>query len=479
MEQSAAPPARAKPDYDLIVLGGGSAGYAGAALAARLGLQVAVVEGGQQIGGLCILRGCMPSKTLLASAKRAAAVRTSSRLGVRASFEGLDMQAIQARKHFLVDDFANYRREQLKAGNFDFIRGTGRFKDPHTLAVSPFADGPERILRAHYFLIATGSRPFLPNVPGLQEIDPMDSDRFLESETLPRSITILGGGAIALEAATFYSGAGVAVTLMQRSARLLKEAEPEASEAIAEGFRARGVMVRTALTLRSCEWNRDGGKRVRFVDATSGEEESVDSEEVFCAMGRVPRIQSLNAESAGIASVDERFQVSATQQTNQTHIFAAGDVSGPVPVVHLAIAEAEVAVRNILRLSNRSVEPLENMDYRMKMLAVFSEPEFAMVGITEQEAARAGRAVLSARYLFADHGKAMVMGETEGFVKLVVDAASREIVGATVVGSHATELIHEIAVAMYFRSTAGDLSRVPHYHPTLGEIWTYPAEELA
>jgi pyruvate/2-oxoglutarate dehydrogenase complex dihydrolipoamide dehydrogenase (E3) component len=424
----------------------------------------------------------MPSKTLLASSERAAAVRDGGHLGVRARFEGLDLRAVQLRKRRLVDEFADYRAGQLTVGKFDLVRGQARFIDPHTVLVRSHSDTSETtesLVRGRYFLVATGSRSFLPEVPGLQQIDPLDSDGFLEAETLPRSVTILGGGAIALEAATFYAGTGVPVTLLQRSARILKEADPDVSDALAEGLRARGVTLRTQVTLRSCVLNEEGAKCVQFTTPDCAEEQTVASGEVLCAMGRIPFTEALELRAAGIFQTGPRLEVSETQQSPQPHIFGAGDVSGPVAVVHLAIAEAEVAVRNILRLTRGGGEPLEKTDYRIKLLAVFSEPGFAMAGITEQEAARVGRSVLSASYPFADHGKSMVAGCTDGFVKLIVDAVSREIVGAAVVGSQACELIHEIAVAMHFRATAADLARVPHYHPTLSEIWTYPAEDLA
>jgi pyruvate/2-oxoglutarate dehydrogenase complex dihydrolipoamide dehydrogenase (E3) component len=269
------------------------------------------------------------------------------------------------------------------------------------------------------------------------------------------------------------------VTLLQRSGRILKEADPEVSSTLAEALEARGVTIRTGVTLEACELVPDGRKRVRFHTADRAGAEHVDAAEVLCAMGRTPCTQTLDPGAANLTLSGERLRVGPTQQTSQPHIFGAGDVSSPFAVVHQAIAEAEVAVRNILRLARPGAEPLEETDYRLKMLAVFSDPGFAMVGLSEQEACERGAAVLSASYPFADHGKAMVGGCTEGFVKLIVDARSREILGASVVGPQAPELIHEIATAMYFRATAGDLARIPHYHPTLSEIWTYPAEELA
>lgn len=466
--------------YDLVVLGGGSAGYAAAALAARGGLRTVVVEGGSEVGGLCILRGCMPSKTLLASAERASAVRHSGILGVRSTYQGLDMPAIQRRKAALVEDFASYRRGQLTAGKFDFLRGFARFVESHAVRVVPLDGSAEVEVRGAYFLIATGSRPFTPRISGLEEVSPMDSDRFLSAEYLPRSVVILGGGAIALEAASFYSAAAVPVTLLQRSSRLLKEADPDVSEVIAASLQARGVTVRTGVSLCSFERVFGDEKRVSFaVDGCHGALEHVDAAEVLCALGRVPCIGGLELEAAGIAVERGGVHVAETQQTSMPHVFAAGDVCGLSQVVHMAIAEAEVAARNILRLAGKSAGGLESTDRRVKLLAVFSEPGVAMAGLSEADAQRAGREFLSAKYPFADHGKAMVAGCTEGFVKLIVDAGTREIIGASVVGSHAAELIHEIAVAMHFKATAADLARVPHYHPTLSEIWTYPAEELS
>jgi len=167
-----------------------------------------------------------------------------------------------------------------------------------------------------------------------------------------------------------------------------------------------------------------------------------------------------------------------TQRTNQPHIFAAGDCTGQHEIVHVAIAQGELAARNAARGIRGSAE-LEEMDYRLKMFVVFTEPQVAVVGAGEQELREVGRPFLAARYPFKDHGKSLVMGETRGFVKLLAAPDSREILGGAVVGPHASDLIHEIAAAMGFRATAGQLAALPHYHPTLSEIWTYPAEELA
>jgi pyruvate/2-oxoglutarate dehydrogenase complex dihydrolipoamide dehydrogenase (E3) component len=469
-------------DFDFAVLGGGSAGYAAAALTARAGLRTVVVDGGVEVGGLCILRGCMPSKTLLATSNRAEAVRFAADFGVRSSFAGVDGAFMQARKRQLIADFAAYRRGQLESGRFAFFRGSARFTDPHSLRVEAregeagVSNTPPHTLTARTFLIATGSRIHTPAIPGLAETGFLDSDRFLESEHIPKSVIVLGGGAVALEAATFYAGVGSLVTVLQRSDRILKEADPDVSEALAAGLRNHGIRVETGTQIQAASTAREG-KVVRFSQA--GVQREVAAEEILCALGRQAAVTGLDLAHCGVRLAGPRIEVALTQQTTQPHIFAAGDVCGPLEVVHVAIQQAEVAARNALLLLSGAPQPLEETDYRLKLLALFSEPGVATAGLTEAEARAAGIPFLSARYPFNDHGKSMVEGQLDGFVKLLVHADSREIIGASVVGPHAAELIHEVVVAMHFRAKAGDLARVPHYHPTLSEIWTYPAEELA
>jgi pyruvate/2-oxoglutarate dehydrogenase complex dihydrolipoamide dehydrogenase (E3) component len=277
--------------------------------------------------------------------------------------------------------------------------------------------------------------------------------------------------------------------LLQRSARVLKEADPDVSEAVQDGLRKSGVHLLTGVKLLKIE-RIDGLKRVHFEHNQTPH--SVDAHEIGYALGRVPQTQGLNLEILGLtpphsapnpetprAPFSGRIPTSNTQQTALPHIFAAGDVCGPLEVVHIAIQQGEIAARNAHRLLIQPSAKLETIDYRLKLLAVFSEPGVAIVGLSEAEAADLQIPIKTATYPFADHGKSMVEGHLDGFVKLTVHEESREILGGAVVGPHAAELIHEIVVAMSFRATAGALAQIPHYHPTLSEIWTYPAEELA
>lgn len=462
-------------DFDFIVIGGGSAGYAGASTAARLGLQTAVIEGGDEVGGLCILRGCMPSKTLLESAHRAEAIRRAGEFGLRAEYFGADAGAIRARKRRLIGEFADYRRGQLENGPFDFIRGRAAFADAHHLEVR-LRDGGVRRLHGRAFLIATGSVVHCVAVPGLDETGFLTSDDMLDAGCIPTSVIILGGGAIGLEAASFYAGVGAKVTVIQRSEQVLKETDPDVAAAVTAGLEARGIEIFRGTELQRV--SRAGeGKRVEFTHGATVR--SIEAEEILCALGRRPNTAALDLERAGVTVAKRQVRTNDRQQCEPEHIFAAGDVCSPLEVVHLAVQQGELAARNAARLLGRLDGPLEKIDYALKLFAVFTDPQVAAVGLTEREMEQSGRDFVSAKYAFADHGKAMVRGETHGFVKLLAARDSRRLLGAACVGPEAAELIHEIVVALHFGATAADLARLPHYHPTLSEIWTYPAEELA
>ena len=461
--------------YDFIVIGGGSAGYAGASTAAGLGLKVAVIEGGADVGGLCILRGCMPSKTLLESGHRAEAIRAAGEFGLRAEYLGADGGAIRARKRRLIGEFADYRRGQLKSGRFEFIRGAASFADAQHVEVR-LCDGGLRRLEGRAFLIATGSQIVTPEIPGLAETGFLTSDEVLDAERIPESVIVLGGGAIALELASFYAGVGSRVTVIQRSAQVLKEMDADVAEALVEAMAKRGIRIIRETALRGV-WREGTKKCVEFTH--DGQDDIAEADEILCALGRKPNLAGLALDRAAVAVSNGHIAADARQQCGAAHLFAAGDVCGPHEVVHIAIQQGELAARNAARVLGKLGGELESIDYALKLFAVFTHPQVASVGLTERECAEQGIAFATAQYLFADCGKAMVRGETDGFVKLIVARDTRRILGAACVGPEASELIHEITVAMHFGSTAGDLARVPHYHPTLSEIWTYPAEELA
>jgi pyruvate/2-oxoglutarate dehydrogenase complex dihydrolipoamide dehydrogenase (E3) component len=335
--------------------------------------------------------------------------------------------------------------------------------------------GGEEEIEGKTFLISTGSEINYINLEGLAETGFLDSDTALDSNRYPRSLVILGGGAIALEFAHFYSALGLEVTILQRSPQVLNKADHDIAEALVEAFRKRGMKVNCSTKLKRVGRTANG-KSVWYEQ--DGQERVVEADEIFYALGRKPAIAGLGLKKVGVAT-DRKNAVIVNEElrTSQPHIFAGGDVTGLYEIVHIATKQGEIAAQNAKRLLEGKSGV--KMDYRLQMFAMFPEPQVAVVGTTEREAAAEGREVRVAKHCFDDHGKSIVRGETDGFVKLIVDAKSGEIVGGAVVGPEASELIHEIAVAMYFHSTAEQLASVPHYHPTLSEIWTYPAEELA
>ena len=393
---------------------------------------------------------------------------------VCAQYLGADGPAIRARKRKLIGEFADYRRQQLENGKFDFIRGEASFVDAHTIEVR-LLDGGARTLTARAVLIATGSRVLWREVPGLRETGVWTSDEVLDSEHIPASVVVLGGGAIALELASYYAGVGSQVTVIQRGEQVLKETDADVAAALTEALEHRGIKIWRDTRLLRAE--RDGSvKRVHFSHA--GTDRFVEAEEIVYALGREPAIDRLQLAKAGVTTNHRAIVADAQQRCGPAHIFAAGDVCGPFEVVHIAIQQAEIAARNAARTLHRLDGAPEEIDYRLALFAVFTEPQVAAVGLSEREA-REKHDIVVAKYPFSEHGKSMIHGATHGFVKLIAERASRRIVGASCVGPEAAELIHEIVVAMHFGATAEDLARIPHYHPTLSEIWTSPAEELA
>ena len=461
-------------NFDFVILGGGSAGYAAARTAASAGLRVAVIDGAKRLGGLCILHGCMPSKTLLASASRASSIRRAAEFGLRAGELEVKGSEILARKDRLITDFADYRRQQLQDGRFELIRGYARFADANTVEVE-LLDGGTRKVSSRAFLIATGSVVPPPPVASIAEAGCWTTDEALDAAEVPASVVVLGGGATAVEFATYYAGLGREVTLIQRGPQLLTGTDLDVAEALRDGLNARGINVCTGTRLIGAE-RMGEGKRVTFEH--EGMTKTVDADQIIHAMGRRPALERIGLDSAQVPMENGAIQVSSTQQTSQPHIFAAGDAAGPYEVVHIAIQQGEAAARNAVRLLAGKGEALETVDYRLKLYAIFSDPEVAVCGASALELEQKKIAFRSAKYPFGDHGKSMCMGETDGFVKLLAAEEGGEILGAAVVGPHASELIHEVVVAMRFRATAKQLAEIPHYHPTLSEIWTYPAEEL-
>ncbi|MFC4994319.1 dihydrolipoyl dehydrogenase family protein [Rubritalea tangerina] len=463
-------------DFDMAVIGGGSGGYAAARTAVAEGKKVVVIDGAEELGGLCILRGCMPSKALIQSANHQLTLREGDKFGLEVGNSRVNTRKVIERKRFLIDDFAGYRKGQLEDGRFELVRGYAAFVDAETLDVR-LRDGGERRLRARTTVIATGSSIFVPEVPGLSELGYLTSDDILDMVDLPESVIVLGGGAIALEMAHYLEAIGKEVTVIQRSAHLLTGMDHDLADELEAALTSRTMRIECGTQLERVERSDGGLKRVVYTK--DGAECSVEAQEILVALGRKPATQGLGAAEAGVElNARGGVVVGLDMQSSAENIFACGDVASSYEIVHIAIEQGEKAAANAMAYIDGSND-FQQMDYRLKLYGIFTEPQVAAVGMSEIEAKELGRDVIVETYPFNDHGKSMIAGAEHGFVKLIGDAQTKEILGGSVVGPEGCELIHEIVVAMSFRATAGQLAQIPHYHPTLSEIWTYPAEDIA
>jgi pyruvate/2-oxoglutarate dehydrogenase complex dihydrolipoamide dehydrogenase (E3) component len=406
----------------------------------------------------------MPSKTLIATGDAAYEVRHAAELGVHASAPTVDFAAVMARKKEIIQGFTDYRVAGIET--FPLFNGVATFESPHKLRVG------DDVLEGKAFVIATGSTVIPPVFPGLEEVGYIDSDEALELDAPPQSMIVLGGGYVGSELGQFYARIGVPTTIVIRSGQLLTGEDTDVGTALTEYFREEGIAVETNARVTHVSRAGDGRKAVHFVQ--DGVEKTVAAHEIFYALGRVPTVEGLNLEAAGVTyHAVTGIAVDDTMRTSQAHIFAVGDVTGEFALVHIAIQQGELAARNAVRLGR------EHVDYSLtKTHTVFTDPQVAIVGESEKELQAAGVPYIVANAPFNDHGKAISIGKTKGFVKMMASPQDGRILGAAIVGPHGSDLIHEIIVAMYYRSTVFDFVKIPHLHPTMAEIWTYPAEEL-
>ena len=453
--------------YDLVVIGGGSAGYAAARTFHGDGYKVAVVDGGKELSGLCILQGCMPSKTLIYSAEVFHLARQGSIFGFKNLDLKADMAAMQKRKKEIIADFANYRKEQLEDGRFSLFRSKAKFFDKNTIKLE---DGST--LKADKILISTGSKISMPPVPGLDRVSFKTSDDVLDLSEVPEEVIVLGGGIVACELAQFLSRVGARVTILQRSNHILKEFPQAASICIHEKFTEEGIMVKTGVSIENLDQVDDDTIRVDYL--YNGVKNSHETKFLFHALGRSPAVDNLNLEGIGVELAKSgHIETNRFQQTSVPHIYAAGDCAGPHEIVHVAIRQGETAAMHAL---GQKPEPL---CYDHLLGVVFTDPQVATVGLLPEELDKRGIEYVSADYPFDDHGKSILMEAKHGYVAVHADKTTGVVLGAECVGKDAGELIHTLSIAVSLKATVHQLAKADWYHPTLSEIWTYPIEDLA
>ena len=453
--------------YDFICIGGGSAGFNAARVATSLGLKVAIVDGARPLGGLCILKGCMPSKTLLYAAEVLHHARHAGRFGLRVTDARADMKAVHTRKKRIIADFARYRVDALTGGKFDLHRAHASFLDSHTLELS----NGQRI-RGKYFLIGTGSKVSAPPVPGLRELKCWSSDDVLDLDFVPKSVLVLGGGIVACELAQFLNRIGSRVILVQRSPNILRDHSDDASTVVQQALVDEGIELFAGTQIKQLKQDRRG---VTVTFQHDSRNVTRRAAHCFNALGREPNTAALDLASAGVKTRREgQIIINRWQQTSAAHIYAAGDCCGPHEIVHIAIAQGELAARHAAGLKK-----LKPVDFSLLLNVVFTDPQLATVGALEHELDANGIPYLMATYPFNDHGKSILMEANYGYVKVLAEPKRGRILGAEIVGKDAGELIHCFTTPLAMRATVFDMLRAPWYHPTLAEIVTYPLEEIA
>lgn len=453
--------------YDFVVIGGGSAGFNAARVAVACGRRTAVIDGARELGGLCILRGCMPSKTLLYMAEVLHLAQKASTFGLKVSTARADMKAIHARKQRIIAEFADYRVKALESGKFDLVRANARFEDANTLMLS----NGDRV-RAKHFLIATGSVVSVPPVPGLADVKYWTSDDVLDLDFIPSSVLVLGGGIVACELAQFLNRIGSQVTLVQRSPHVLRDHSAEASSVVEQALRDEGIELFTDTQLQRVSQN-PRGFTVEFLH--QGKTIRRRAAHLLNALGRQANTAELNLAAAGV-SMRSNGQVCTNrwQQCDVPHIYAAGDCAGPFEIVHIAIQQGELAARH-----SAGVTGLKPVNYSLLLNVVFTDPQLAAIGRSQRDLEAHKIPYLAADYPFNDHGKSILMDANYGHAKVLVEPDRGRILGAEIVGKDAGELIHAFSGPLAMKATVFDLLRAPWYHPTLAEIITYPLEELA
>lgn len=451
--------------YDLIVIGGGSAGLVTAGSAALLGARVALIEK-KLLGGDCLYTGCVPSKTLIKSARVAHLLKESGRFGFEPAevrFRGGRFASITERVAEVVRTIEHHDSpERFEAMGVEVVFGEPVFAGRDSVRVA-LRSGGERTMRARRFCIATGSRAAVPPVEGLEETGFITNEEVFQLQELPRRLIVLGGGAIGTELGQSFARFGSEVTIVEMAERVLVRDEPEASRLIEETLRNEGVRVLTGTRVLSVR--RSGGAKVLECER-GGETFAVEADEILVAAGRRPNVEGLDLENAGVEFDGSRVATDAYLRTSNPKIFAAGDITGHFQFTHMADYEAQVVIRN-------SFVPFpfkQKTDFSAVPWATFTDPEVARTGMSEAEAVdRFGAGHVRAfRSEFENNDRAQAEGATAGFAKIVT--VRGRIVGATVVGEHAGEIIHEFVWAVKRRMKIGELNAIVRVYPTLSKI---------
>ncbi|HEY8484680.1 MAG TPA: dihydrolipoyl dehydrogenase [Longimicrobiales bacterium] len=457
--------------FDVVVIGGGPGGYVAAIRAAQLGMKVACVEA-QKLGGVCNNWGCIPTKALLESAHHARRLQEGLKeFGIQVGDVKLDLGAAAKRAAKVAEQGVKGVAYLFKKHNVEHIQGWGRLLGDGKVEVDPGKNaghggeapgkGEKRILQARNIILATGSRPRSLPILKIDGDRVWSSDHAVYPEKAPGKLAIIGAGAIGMEFADVYRSFGTEVTIIEALDRVLPNEDKDSSAAVEKSYRKRGIEIFTGARLEKAEVGKDG---VRLsVKTREGKTQVVEAERVLVAVGRAPIIEDIGLEKAGVKTENGFIAVDDRMRTNVPGIYAIGDCARPPLLAHKASHEGIVAVEVIHGDARAAV------DYQNIPSVTYCSPEVASVGLTEDQARERGYDVEVGVFPWSANGRARTAGETEGFVKVIRDKRYSEVLGAHIVGPHASELIGEFVVGRHLETTAEELERAMHPHPTLSE----------
>jgi dihydrolipoamide dehydrogenase len=448
----------AREEFDLIIIGSGPGGYVAGIRAGQLGLKTAVVEKDPKLGGTCLHRGCIPTKALLQTASVLDEIREAGSHGIQVSEPSLDVAKAQERKRKVVDSNARGIEGLFKKNKVTWLRGLGRLAGPNEVVVEG-AEGAQSY-GARFVMIATGSVPRdIPSaVADGQRV--LNSDHILELDRVPKSLAVLGAGAVGTEFASLYHSFGAQVTLIEMLPRLLPIEDEEASAELEKVLRRRGIKSMTGTKMVRYEPTENG---VRLELEKGGKTETLEAELLLSAIGRRPVTENLGLEALGIELERGYVKVNGLMQTAVPHVYAIGDVVNTPWLAHVASAEGILAVEH---MAGQHVKPL---NYERVPSCTYCEPEVASVGLTEAKARERGYDVKVGKFPFTALAKAKILGKSAGFVKIVREAKYDEVLGVHIIGAHATDLIAEACAVLQLEGTNEELIRTIHAHPTLSE----------
>ncbi len=459
----------------IIIIGAGPGGYETALLAAKRGVEVVLIESGH-VGGTCLNEGCIPTKTFCKNAEVLDGLKEAHEYGVAEMSYSYDFSKVKERKNAVVGQLRSGVEGLLSHKNITLVRGKAAFKNAHTVAVvssSAMSDEPETLLQeysADYIIVATGSVSASLPISGADLPGILTSREILDMEEVPASLCVIGGGVIGLEFASVFRSFGSEVTVLEYCKDILPRFDTDLAKRLKQSLGKRGIEISTQAQVTSIA-ESEGKYTVSY--SRKGKEESVTADKVLMAVGRRANVGSLNLADAGIEFTPRGIAVNEVMQTNVPHIYAIGDINGKMMLAHAATFQGIVALDHIMGLENE-------IDLSVMPAAVFTSPEVASVGMTEDECNEAGIPVKCLKSFFRANGKAVTMGETDGFCKLIVAASPKEgtsstyeegrILGCHMYGPHSSDIIQEACALISRKVTLDQFRSIIHTHPTLTEV---------